>query len=250
MKRFVIGLVLLAASAAAKAHSGLIVKTPTIHIGDSLPVFSSEELLGRFDPAKHPDFVLIAKEHSGKEGLRLRRQAYEAFKLMHAAAAKEGITLKIISATRNFEHQKTIWNRKWNLEKYKGLSTTARASEILKYSSMPGTSRHHWGTDIDLNSLEPAYFTKGEGKKIHDWLSAYGPAFGFAQTYTSKANGRSGYEEEAWHWSYMPIAGPMLQQYNTSITYDQLTGFNGSDAAAALRIIELFVNGIDNTLKK
>ncbi|NJK84501.1 MAG: M15 family metallopeptidase [Saprospiraceae bacterium] len=40
-----------------------------------------------------------------------------------------------------------------------------RALKILKYSSMPGTSRHHWGTDIDLNSFSNSYFEQGEGKK-------------------------------------------------------------------------------------
>ena len=32
---------------------------------------------------------------------------------------------------------------------------------------MPSTSRHHWGTDLDLNNLNNSYFTSGKGKKIY-----------------------------------------------------------------------------------
>ena len=31
---------------------------------------------------------------------------------------------------------------------------------------MPGTSRHHWGTDIDFNSVDPAYFKTATGIKV------------------------------------------------------------------------------------
>jgi hypothetical protein len=63
-------------------------------------------------------------------------------------------------------------------------------------------------------------------------------------------NGRQGYEEEAWHWSYMPLAKPMLEQFNQTISYDKLTGFKGCEQAETLRVIEVFVNGIEDSLKK
>ena len=51
------------------------------------------------------------------------------------------------------------------------MDSISAVKEIMKYSSMPSTSRHHWGTDIDLNSLENSYFEKGEGKKYSiGWL--------------------------------------------------------------------------------
>jgi LAS superfamily LD-carboxypeptidase LdcB len=217
---------------------------------DSLTPYTTEELLGQFDPATHPAFVKVSSSMSSKPNLFLRREAYESFINMQKIAATEGITLTIISATRNFNYQKSIWERKWSQDKYKGQSDADKAKDILKYSSMPGCSRHHWGTDIDLNSLEPGYFTMGAGKKVYDWLCANAPKFGFYQTYTSKANGRQGYEEEAWHWSYMPLAKPMLEQFNQTISSEMLTGFKGCEQAAPLRVIEVFVNGIDESLKK
>jgi len=73
---------------------------------------------------------------------------------------------------------------------------------------------------------------------------------GYHQTYTSKEDGRSGYNEEAWHWSYLPLAGPMLEEYNRVITYENLSGFSGSNSAAKARVLEDFVNGIAPNLKK
>jgi D-alanyl-D-alanine dipeptidase len=217
---------------------------------DSLTPFTREELLGKFNPAKHSGFQLIESRYSGKSDIYLRKEAYEAFKRMHAAAIKEGITLTILSATRNFDAQKGIWERKWKRPQYEGKTELERIVDILKFSSMPGTSRHHWGTDIDLNSLEPAYFTTGKGLAIYQWLSTHAAEHGYYQTYTSKKDGRSGYEEEAWHWSYMPIAGPMLEAYNHTITYNELTGFSGCTSADKARVLEDFVNGIAPELKK
>ena len=217
---------------------------------DSIAPFSREELLGKFNPAKHNGFQLIESRYSTKTDIYLRKEAYEAFKRMHEAALKEGITLTILSATRNFDAQKAIWERKWKRPQYEGKTDVERIVDILKFSSMPGTSRHHWGTDIDLNSLEPAYFTSGKGLIIYQWLCAHAADFGYFQTYTSKKEGRSGYEEEAWHWSYMPLAGPMLKEYNRTITYADLSGFSGSKAAEKARVLEDFVNGIAPELKK
>jgi LAS superfamily LD-carboxypeptidase LdcB len=237
--------------------ASLNIQARSLHIGtthvaqtDSLKPYTAEELLGQFEPATHPGFIKVSSSVSSKPNLYLRREAYDAFISMHKIAARDGIQLTIISATRNFNYQKSIWERKWSQEKYKGRSDADKAKDILKYSSMPGCSRHHWGTDIDINNLEPSYFKQGAGKKEYDWLCANAATFGFYQTYTSKVNGRQGYEEEAWHWSYMPLAKPMLEQFNKTISYEMFTGFKGCEQASAMRVIEVFVNGIDDSLKK
>ncbi len=231
---------------------------PLCHLGmasidiskDSLAPYTREELLGKFNPAKHSAFQLIESKYSTKPNIYLRKEAYEAFKRMHEAALKESITLTILSATRNFDAQRGIWERKWKRPQYEGKSDLERIVDIMKFSSMPGTSRHHWGTDIDLNSLEPTYFTQGKGLAIYQWLNMHAAEYGFYQTYTSKKDGRSGYDEEAWHWSYMPLAGPMLDAYNRTISYSELTGFSGCTEADKAKVLEDFVNGIAPELKK
>ena len=212
-------------------------------------IYSKTDLLGQFEPSKHEDFSLIAKEHTTKDGIYMRKEAYQSFVQMAAAAKKEGITITIISATRNFNYQKGIWEKKWIRNKYKGWSDLDKVKDILKYSSMPGTSRHHWGTDVDFNSVELSYFNSGAGLKLYTWLVAHGAEYGFFQTYTDKKSGRTGYEEEKWHWSYMPIAKEMLKQYNAKISYDDLKGFSGSSSAKRADAIALYVNGIDPALK-
>lgn len=218
-------------------------------VEDSLPVFSREDLLGKFIPAKHPDFQLIESRYSTKSDIYLRKEAYASFKRMHDAALKDGFTLTILSATRNFDAQKAIWERKWKRPQYQGKTDLERITDILKFSSMPGTSRHHWGTDIDLNSLEPGYFKEGKGLLLYQWLDTHAAEYGYYQTYTSKKDGRTGYEEEAWHWSYMPLAGPMLEAYNRLITYGELIGFSGCTWADKARVLEDFVNGVAPKLK-
>ena len=118
------------------------------------------------------------------------------------------------------------------------------AIDILTYSSMPGSSRHHWGTDFDLNSLDNNFFESGDGLIIYDFLSRCAGEFGFKQVYSDDVN-RTGYKEEKWHWSYMPIAEEMLKAYNTTISTDDFSGFNGSSVADSIDVIKLYVNGID-----
>jgi LAS superfamily LD-carboxypeptidase LdcB len=206
--------------------------------------YTKEQLLGKITPTKDTNFSLIAAKHTDKKNIYLHKEAYRAFEKMAAAAAKEGIQIKIISATRTFEAQKTIWEKKWVRSDYVKFPEQQRVKEIMKYSSMPGTSRHHWGTDIDINSLENSYFEKTEGKKLYQWMLANAASFGFYQTYTSKSSGRTGYEEEKWHWSYMPIAEPMLLAYQKTIQYNDITGFSGSQYAQANKVIEEYVLGI------
>ena len=76
--------------------------------------FDLDYLMGHFNPVQHPDFTRVPSPFSDRVDMYMRKDAYEAFKSMHAAALKDGITLKIISAARNFEVQKGIWEAKWN----------------------------------------------------------------------------------------------------------------------------------------
>lgn len=214
--------------------------------------FTLDYLTGHFDPAKHPDFTRIDDQYADKIGLYLRKDAYEKFLEMYAAAEKEGIKLIIRSATRNFDYQKRIWENKWegnqSLEGGENASKAypeakERALAILRYSSMPGTSRHHWGTDIDLNSFNNSYFDQGAGKAIYDWLQDHASEYGFCQPYT--AGRPHGYNEERWHWSYLPIARQLTHLAKASLKDDNIKGFKGDEAAKAIGVVEKYVLGIN-----
>ncbi len=210
-----------------------------------------DELLGRFQPAKNPDFVKISPQHTSKSNAYLRKESYDAFKKMYDAAQKEGVSLKIISATRNFYDQKNIWDSKWRDSYAKYKEGKERALAILQYSSMPGSSRHHWGTDMDFNELNDNYFVKnGVGKKIYAWLQKHAHEYGFCQTYSEKGSRRTtGYEEEKWHWSYTPLAKNFMEQYREKVKYEDIKGFEGAQTAREIGIIENYVLGINPDCK-
>ena len=200
-------------------------------------------LTGKFLPDTAADFALIAMPtYTDRPKMYLQKEAYEAFREMHAQALKEGVKLKIISATRNFDYQKDIWERKWAANA--AIKDPAkRAKKILEFSAMPSCSRHHWGTDIDLNDLNNPYFEKGTGKKIYDWLTKNAADYGFGQPYTA---GRSvGYKEEKWHWSYLPIARKFSTFAQENMTTEDIKGFKGAETAQELEVIQNYVLGIN-----
>lgn len=220
---------------------------------DSIPV---SFLTGKFDPAAHPRFVRLQAPAAGGSavGAYLQAECLAAFERMRTDAAKEGVKLVILSATRNFARQQTIWEAKWTgARQVNGgnLSLTVpdprkRALTILRYSSMPGTSRHHWGTDMDLNAFDNAYFASGTGLKVYQWLQAHAAEYGFCQPYTAKGPDRpDGYEEEKWHWSYEPLSRPYLVAYAAKVQPADIQGFAGAEVAADIEVIKKYVFGVN-----
>ena len=177
---------------------------------------------------------------------------------MFLAAQKEGHTLIIKSATRNFDYQKGIWERKWTgktlleggINGADMVNPEARARKILLYSSMPGTSRHHWGTDIDLNSFNNDYFKKGAGVKLYQWMLKNASSFGFCQPYSNKVDGRTGYEEECWHWSYLPISELLTEYSRANLKNEMIQGFSGSETALKVDMVNNYVLGINTECLK
>ena len=73
-----------------------------------------EYIMGQFDPSKHEDFTVIPQKYADRDSMFLRKDAMDAFIKMYEAALLDGVKLVIRSATRNFNSQKSIWERKWN----------------------------------------------------------------------------------------------------------------------------------------
>ncbi|MCC6724705.1 MAG: M15 family metallopeptidase [Saprospiraceae bacterium] len=224
-------------------------------VAEPTPEFTIEYIMGKFDPAQHPDFVTVEAKYADKEGYFLRKDTYESFVKMADAAKADGITLTIVSATRNFEKQKSIWEGKWTGSRQIENGTNAakkypdpktRALKILEYSSMPGSSRHHWGTDVDLNDLDNYTFEQGPGKKVYQWMVKHAHEYGFCQPYSKKGESRSsGYNEEKWHWSYIPVAKKLTDLAARSMTDDMIGGFKGAETAIEIGVVEKYVLGIN-----
>ncbi|MBK8110610.1 MAG: M15 family metallopeptidase [Saprospiraceae bacterium] len=230
---------------------GLILPNSESIIADT---FGLNYIMGKFEPAKHPDFVVIPSKYRDETVRYLRRDVMIKFAEMADAAAEEGVRLIIRSATRNFDSQKQIWENKW-----KGLTILEdgskateikdeflRAQKILLYSSMPGTSRHHWGTDVDINSFENSWFAGGEGARLYAWMESNASQYGFCQVYGPINSFRKhGYQEEKWHWSYLPIAQRIQEEAAKKMNNKMISGFDGSHKAMTIDMVKVYMLSID-----
>lgn len=162
---------------------------------------------------------------------KLQKEVFDAFKKMQKAALQDGIDIKIVSAYRSFDRQKSIWNRKYTKYTKAGLKPNEAIEKIIEYSTMPGTSRHHWGTDIDVieggkkrieSVLQEKNFDEGEiYSDLKKWMDKNANYFGFYLVYTN-TKGRKGFKYEPWHYSYKPISKKMLEVYLKSNVLDSL----------------------------
>jgi LAS superfamily LD-carboxypeptidase LdcB len=157
---------------------------------------------------------------------------------LQQCAADAGFDLQLCSGFRSFERQRLIWNSKLSglrpVVDDKGmeldlaaLSPWQQVQAVLRWSALPGASRHHWGTDMDI--YDAAAMPEGyqiqlvpeevEGSGIfapmHDWLDAQLARRNFYRPY---ANDTGGIAPERWHISYRPIA----ENYARSLTADAL----------------------------
>lgn len=175
--------------------------------------YSREQLIGK------GNIDIIGNTYTTK----MHKDASAAFQKMKEAAAAKNINIELVSAYRSFERQKEIFEEKYRKYTGSGLSPKDAISKIIEYSTIPGTSRHHWGTDIDIidgnanprpkSVLQPELF-HGDGPfcKLKDWLIENANSFGFYEVYTDNAN-RKGFKYEPWHFSYAPVSIPMLNAY-------------------------------------
>ncbi len=162
-------------------------------------------------------------------GVRMHRDIVGAFLKLHTAAHRAGFDLAVVSGFRSFDQQLSIWNRKAAgqlavLDSHarrldiKALSEEELVFSILRWSALPGASRHHWGTDLDIYDiaavpddyvieLVPAEVNAGGMfAPLHEWLDqriADDAAFGFFRPYDID---RGGVAPERWHLSYAPVA--------------------------------------------
>jgi LAS superfamily LD-carboxypeptidase LdcB len=177
---------------------------------------------------------LCSAEDGDRLGARIHRDALGSFLQLRAATAAEGFGLAILSGFRSFERQLSIWNRKATGQ-LAVLDSNARPLDIkllkprelvfaiLRWSALPGASRHHWGTDVDVYDqvakpegyeieLIPAEVDAGGMfAPLHAWLDqriATGTSFGFFRPYDRD---RHGVAPERWHLSFAPIASEYLR---------------------------------------
>jgi len=167
---------------------------------------------------------------------RLHSAIIEDFFALQNAAKQAGFDLTIASSFRDFERQSLIWNNKFSGQKpvYNSqqdvvdltqLSDIEKCIAIMRYSALPGASRHHLGTDFDVYDksavthdyqlqLSPhEYEQTGPFAPLSDWLSAHLHEFGFYRPYREDLNGVA---PELWHISHIKQSQLLVTQLTES----------------------------------
>ena len=141
---------------------------------------------------------------------------------------ESGAEVKLTSGYRSIERQLQIWNAKVSgkrkiLDDFDqvidplNLSPLDLICAILRFSALPGTSRHHWGTDFDI--YDGVTQKKEEVRLVPSEWEKNGPCenlglcinhlidndemMGFYRPYSIDKGGVS---PEPWHFSYAPLA--------------------------------------------
>ena len=165
---------------------------------------NTEILIGMDDSRIVSDTILLEKE------------TYSAFIKMKDAAEKDGIVIKLVSGFRDFYKQQMIWNNKYKkFTNEFSLDGPTAIKEIIRFSTIPGTSRHHWGTEIDIIDknfenekdllISKKYEEGGIFNSLKKWMDKNSKRFGFYIVYDDDSN-RPGFEYEPWHYTYKPIS--------------------------------------------
>jgi LAS superfamily LD-carboxypeptidase LdcB len=164
-------------------------------------------------------------------GAAVHRDAIEPLLALKADAATSGIDLQIVSGFRDFEAQLRIWNMKYrgerplydqagNVREHASLDAEQLVEGILCWSALPGASRHHWGSDIDVIDraampenyryrLVPEEFDPGAiFYRLRVWLDENMARYGFFRPYDEY---RGGVYPEPWHLSHAQISTAALQ---------------------------------------
>jgi LAS superfamily LD-carboxypeptidase LdcB len=158
-----------------------------------------------------------------------------------AAAKQAGYKMEIASGFRSYQRQSLIWNRKYAGEATilnsdsqpldpTQLTDTEKLWAILRWSALPGASRHHWGTDFDVFArnhlpadtqlqLEPWEYFEGHQHAFYQWLKVNAEEFGFFFPYSKDLGGVA---VEPWHISHKQTAELCLSQLSPALLGNQL----------------------------
>ena len=174
----------------------------------------------------------------------LHYEAVAAFLGMRDAARAEEIDLQAVSSFRDYDRQLVLWNRKWRGERplhdrggalldHAGLSQPQLVDAILSWSAIPGGSRHHWGSDIDVIDaaaspegyqvqLVPGeYADDGVFSRLSHWLDENMGRFGFHRPYATAGCGAG---IEPWHLSYSPVSSEALEAFTLPVLRRAIEG--------------------------
>jgi hypothetical protein len=217
---------------------------------------------------------LVSLPWSGS--VKVHSEIVPALERLGLSARDAGFDLQVASGFRGFERQLGIWNAKARGERavldecgrpldFSDLTPEQRMFAILRWSALPGASRHHWGTDIDvfaLNALPEGYRLQlsveehaagGVLAPFHAWLDgviegATGGVIGCEGFFRPYVVDGGGVLPERWHLSYAPIARDYERDFTLGMLESVVRGaeieLKAEILAALPEIFRRFVRGV------
>lgn len=167
----------------------------------------------------HPiteDYPVETKECGSATAINktLQTEAANAFLSMQAAAAKDGVDVRMQSGYRSVSYQKKLYNNKTQYYRNKGLSEADAREKAAAIVNPPGCSEHNCGLAADLNSPEHTTLDTGfADTAAFRWLCENAEQYGFILRYPKEAESVTGITYEPWHWRYVgPENAALLNQ--------------------------------------
>lgn len=146
----------------------------------------------------------------------LREPAARAVEAMVAAAASEGVTLRIISAYRDVATQQSLYNR------YVARDGQAAADT---YSARPGHSEHQTGLAVDFDDYGSCYLAACFADTAAGmWLAQHAADYGFINRYPRGAEAITGFQFEPWHYRFVGTELATEMQRTRTATLEEFFG--------------------------
>lgn len=152
------------------------------------------------------DYSIETKECGSATAINktLQTEAADAFLSMQAAAAKDGVDVRMQSGYRSVSYQKKLYDNKTQYYRDKGLSEAAAREKAATIVNPPGCSEHNCGLAADLNSPEHTTLDTGfADTAAFRWLCENAEQYGFILRYPKEAESVTGITYEPWHWRYV-----------------------------------------------
>ena len=132
---------------------------------------------------------------------QMDEDAYIFAKAMLDAAHKDNVELYIRSPYRSYSTQNVLFENQ--VKRCLNGSVSREQAEITASTvvARPGTSEHHTGLAVDLNSVE----TNFEDTEAFSWLKEHGEEYGFIMRYAEDKQDLTGVIYEPWHWRFVGI---------------------------------------------
>lgn len=142
-----------------------------------------------------PNDLVEIPNNMAYNGKKVRKELLDNFKKLFKDSKKLGYKIIIVSAYRDYDYQKKLFN---GYVEEKGLKYA------LKCSARAGHSEHQTGLAIDVMGSNNDYNLFADSKEF-EWMKNNAYKYGFILRYPENKENITGFKYEPWHYRYVGI---------------------------------------------